>query len=132
VEHSAAARTVQGALGRLATRIDLAFLLGLIGEIDRDDLHLIRQVRNEFAHHLAGVSFNSPTVVEKCDRVRLMKAMGWRFDPSQVPGMPLARLQYLGTATTLAGFLHNKIAITQHTKAIDMLASTDLPNASRE
>src|ERR1700752_5029038 len=41
----------------LWSRIELTFALGLISKLEQDDLHLIRSVRNEFAHKLVGTSF---------------------------------------------------------------------------
>ena len=45
-----------GALGRFTSRIDLAYCLGLIDRACRDRLHLVRKVRNEFAHNFALVT----------------------------------------------------------------------------
>src|SRR5438876_8972547 len=37
-------------LGTFSSRIDMCYLLGLLGPNAHRDLHLIRRVRNEFAH----------------------------------------------------------------------------------
>jgi mannitol operon repressor len=52
-------------------RIELAYGLGLISDDEYSDLHLIRDVRNHFAHKPRGASFNDPGVVEKCSRFRI-------------------------------------------------------------
>ncbi len=42
-----------GPLSSLSAKVDLAFMLNMVSELIRADLHVIRQVRNEFAHHIA-------------------------------------------------------------------------------
>ncbi len=44
-------------LEAFGARVELAFRLGLIPPIFHHDLHLIRKIRNEFAHGPAGISF---------------------------------------------------------------------------
>jgi hypothetical protein len=53
-----------GPLGNFGTKIDLARLAGLLSEDAHNDLHIVRKIRNEFAHRLV------PTSFDKNDRVR--------------------------------------------------------------
>ena len=53
-------------LGTFSSRIDLAYLLGHIGEHARRDLHLIRKIRNEFAHTTDLIDFVAPAIVGRC------------------------------------------------------------------
>ena len=46
-------------LGTFSSRIDIAFLVGLIGQQARRDLHLIRKIRNEFGHVAEPITFES-------------------------------------------------------------------------
>jgi DNA-binding MltR family transcriptional regulator len=39
-----------GPLGSFSTKIVLAFLIGMFTKESTQDLHIIREVRNEFAH----------------------------------------------------------------------------------
>ena len=63
---------VSGPMSTLSAKIDLARLLGIISEVIRSDLHILRDVRNEFAHHIAHktqhtkLGFNSPHIRGKC------------------------------------------------------------------
>jgi hypothetical protein len=41
-------------------RIELAYRLGLIHPLSHHELHLIKEVRNEFAHIKLGITFESP------------------------------------------------------------------------
>jgi DNA-binding MltR family transcriptional regulator len=65
-----------GPLATMSAKIDLARLLGLITETIRSDLHIIRDVRNEFAHQIAHktehkrLSFSSPHIRDKCFALR--------------------------------------------------------------
>jgi hypothetical protein len=47
----------RGPLTTFAAKIDLAYLIGLLSEKDRRELHTIRKVRNEFAHGFGRRSF---------------------------------------------------------------------------
>jgi hypothetical protein len=51
-------------LGDLYAKIELAFALGLFNEERRKSLHLIRKVRNEFAHRMDTVSFDHPEIAK--------------------------------------------------------------------
>ena len=56
---------LEGAYAPLSTfnaRIDLAYRLGLISIQFCRDLHTIRKIRNDFAHNIAGCSFEDSTV----------------------------------------------------------------------
>ena len=39
-----------GALATFSAKIDIAYAFGLIGTQERADLHIIRKIRNDFAH----------------------------------------------------------------------------------
>lgn len=51
-------------------RIDLAYALGLVSEDERVDLHIVRSVRNHFAHEKE-CSFVDRRVVELCANLRV-------------------------------------------------------------
>ncbi len=57
---------VHGAAGTFSARIDLAMLIGIIGTKPAKALHIIRGVRNEFAHHPAPMDFETPVIASKC------------------------------------------------------------------
>jgi len=65
-----------GPLGTLSAKIDLSRLLGLITDTIRSDLHIIREVRNEFAHQIAHktehtkLSFSTPHIKDKCMAIK--------------------------------------------------------------
>jgi hypothetical protein len=57
-------------LGSFSARIDVAYLLGLIPRLARLDLHLIRKIRNDFAHTARRLSFAEPVIAARCREFR--------------------------------------------------------------
>ena len=49
-------------IGSFSARIDLCYQLGLISKLLQRDLHIIRKLRNDFAHNPFDLSFNSSSV----------------------------------------------------------------------
>jgi DNA-binding MltR family transcriptional regulator len=54
-----------GPLGSFAAKIDLALLTGLLTEEAHKDLHTMRRIRNEFAHELAPIQFDTNAQVRQ-------------------------------------------------------------------
>ena len=60
-----------GPVSTLSAKIDLACLLGICSEVITSDLHILRDIRNEFAHTLVGKDSTAPTfeslhIKDKC------------------------------------------------------------------
>lgn len=49
-------------IGTFSSRIDLAYRVGVTSTQFSRDLHIIRRIRNEFAHSISGCNFNEPRV----------------------------------------------------------------------
>jgi len=54
-----------GALATFSSKIDLTFLLGLIPKNIFDDLHILRKIRNDFAHTASKISFETPSIKDR-------------------------------------------------------------------
>ena len=54
-----------GALATFSSKIDLSFLLGLIPKNIFNDLHILRKIRNEFAHTASKISFETPSIKDR-------------------------------------------------------------------
>lgn len=55
-------------LGSFSARIKAAHCLGLISDIERDDLDTLRKIRNEFAHnHL--INFRNQKIMDLCKNI---------------------------------------------------------------
>jgi hypothetical protein len=61
-----------GAAGTFSDKIMVAYAFKLIGPMTRADLDLIRLLRNEFAHSLMPISFETPEVQAVCQQFRLL------------------------------------------------------------
>jgi hypothetical protein len=55
-----------GLLGTNFARINFAYLLGRYGAKVRCDLHLIREIRNDFGHTASPLSFETPAIKQRC------------------------------------------------------------------
>ena len=58
-----------GALGAFSSKINLAYMLGLISADAWADIDRIRAIRNDFAHDLKISDFRSPSIAERCRKI---------------------------------------------------------------
>jgi len=69
-----------GVLGAFASRIKIAFALGLISESEYKNLDLIRHIRNRFAHRPGfEVSFETPEIKDRCLALQAPKEVNGQF-----------------------------------------------------
>lgn len=61
----------RGSLGNFSSRIDVCFCLGLLPRAARDDLHLVRRIRNDFAHAPRSMTFDSEAMKSRVCCMRL-------------------------------------------------------------
>ena len=61
-----------GFLGTFSARIDMVYCLGIFDKKIYNDLRIIAQIRNIFAHSFDSISFDSPEVVKLLNQFR-----GW-------------------------------------------------------
>jgi DNA-binding MltR family transcriptional regulator len=62
-------------IGSFAARIELVYRLGLIIPVAHNELHLIRKIRNEFAHKKAGLTFKSESVSQLISKLVFPKVV---------------------------------------------------------
>ena len=62
-----------GPAGGFSNRINLAYALGLVSKRDHDDLHRVRDIRNDFAHKLQYTSFEDQSVSARCSGFAILK-----------------------------------------------------------
>ena len=67
-----------GPLRNLAAKIDLAWAFELVDDPVHHDLTVIRDIRNEFAHSITEVDFDSPEVIK-----HMKKFNGWNAKEDQ-------------------------------------------------
>jgi len=58
-------------------KIRLGFALGLYGTVSRDDLVIIRHIRNLFAHAKTNLTFLSQEITDVCDHFQWIDLMKW-------------------------------------------------------
>jgi DNA-binding MltR family transcriptional regulator len=68
--------TGQGGLATFSARISIAYATGLITLPVAQDLHLIRRIRNDFAHARTRVTFASVTVAQRVDKIQVLDMLG--------------------------------------------------------
>lgn len=56
-------------LGDFAAKIKIGFAFGVFGPRTRNDLNLIRQIRNAFAHARRPITFTTPEIAKTCSRL---------------------------------------------------------------
>ena len=87
-----------GPLESFSNRIDLATLLGIISTEVRSDLHIIREIRNEFAHQVAhrkrhdALTLDSDHIADKCRALACPASQG----------MPSSRQRFLTACASLS------------------------------
>jgi DNA-binding MltR family transcriptional regulator len=62
-----------GPLGSFSAKIDLAFLVGMLSKEAIQDLHIIRKIRNKFAHEMKVKSFDASRVRDLIKDLRVIK-----------------------------------------------------------
>jgi hypothetical protein len=55
-----------GPLGTFSSRINICYAVGLIGKKVHRDLHLIRKIRNDFAHKTGPLGFADQAIASRC------------------------------------------------------------------
>lgn len=63
-----------GPLGTFSSQIAVAYGLGLMGKVTRDDMELLRVIRNGAAHSTRAFSFEAPETIAICRALKLPDA----------------------------------------------------------
>jgi len=65
-----------GVLGTFSNRIRMAYAIGWIAEDTHHDLHIVRKIRNEFAHHQDhSLSFATPSIADTARELLVLRAV---------------------------------------------------------
>lgn len=73
VSNNAASELLEGPrapLGTFSARVDACFALGLIDAHEKSQCHLIRKIRNEFAHRKHGTTFKDKHISDMCHQLK--------------------------------------------------------------
>ena len=63
----------EGSCGALYAQIELAYRLGIITEVIAHDLHIVREIRNRFAHGTHEMSFESEELKNKLPQQQVIE-----------------------------------------------------------
>ena len=63
----------QGPLADFSSRIKLGYAMYLFGRETREDMEIIRRVRNLFAHQSAVMTFKLPEIEETCQHLSIVR-----------------------------------------------------------
>ena len=94
---------------------NLAYCLGLIGEIALEDLHLLGEIRNRFAHNLSVDSFSDGEVTRKCNALKCPEQFSvWNGEQAFVDGTPSAPItRFLTTVHLTSAMLWASASIKE-------------------
>jgi len=95
-----------GPLGTFSAKIDMAYGLGFFGENSHKDLHIIRKIRNKFAHRIEPLTFTIQSISDQCNALWLPKNV-LEMGNSEPPTTP--RHQYLRAINILNGLIWSEI-----------------------
>ena len=101
-----------GPLGTFSSRINLAYSLGLIPNDIRRDLHLLRKIRNEFAHNPKRFGFEKPEIKSRCNEFKFCSPIA--EDP---------RERFISAMMGITGHIHGRLIMTKH---LDPMPEIDL------
>jgi len=64
-----------GPLATFSAKIDIAYRIGLISAQEHKTLHVVRSIRNDFAHKTSGISFENQSISVRCKNIETPLAM---------------------------------------------------------
>jgi DNA-binding MltR family transcriptional regulator len=95
-----------GPLSNFSARIDFAFLTGWLAVAEWRDLHLIRKIRNDFAHYPNTVSFTDENIRNRCKE----------FCHSGREKQATARQHFTSVVCGVLGCIHARLSDAKHPK----------------
>src|ERR1035438_10184467 len=101
-----------GPLGTFSSKIDLAFITGSIGADAHRGLHLIRKIRNSFAHYHKGRSFSDQDIASQCGELTPL---------SPFPEEKDSRKLFIRASITILAAIHAKTFTANHTDTADCI-----------
>jgi hypothetical protein len=95
-----------GVLSSFHAKILMGFALGLFGKAARDDLTIIKNIRNAFAHSPRPITFETSEVAKECSKLRYIDTIAKNPGRSILRTKPLVdkepRARFIGTVNVLS------------------------------
>jgi DNA-binding MltR family transcriptional regulator len=105
--------TGTGPLATFSSRINMAYLLGLIGRKAMGDLHIIRKIRNDFAHKPEDIKFTDEPIASRCRELH----------HGFLEETPPPRKKFMHVSLGVVGVIHG---VTKHGKRPVMPSDVDI------
>ncbi len=105
-----------GPLGTFSAKIDISYRLGLISKKFSNDLHLVRKIRNHYAHNIGIISFDDDPIRSWVDSI--YKSVGVLVSNKAIKEIPhpATRIRYI---IALSFMLVNLISIKENCKTVN-------------
>lgn len=92
-------------LDSFSKKVKVAYAVGLLRQEEFDDLESIRKIRNDFAHGLHGLSFESQTIRDKCQNLKIAQsAIGGPLIEAKYTDSP--RFRYILSVAIIGHFMN--------------------------
>lgn len=92
----------RGALGNFSAKVDMIYCLGLFPKVIKQDLDIIGQIRNKFAHEL-DASFENEKIVELCAQLKWHEEMLMRKAPPEATAFDVFKVGLNAVVSHLSG-----------------------------
>jgi Mannitol repressor. len=101
-------------LSTMSAKINLAYYLGLLGQNEFDDLKLIKNIRNDFAHSFEGINFETQRIKDKCLLLKTLKST--KPPKDAMDSIKNVKTFFQINTTLLASILYAHIEEIKHTE----------------
>lgn len=101
-------------ISTFGAKIDLSYHIGLINKTEYEDLKLIKKIRNNFAHSIKGINFETESIKDRCLQLQTLN----KTNPPQVVFDNIKNIKTLFqiNTTMLASILFAKTEEIKHLK----------------
>jgi hypothetical protein len=99
-------------LANFSNRIDFSYRLGLISEFASKSLHIVRKIRNAFAHSISGCSFNEASVKARVQELYKLHRIDEKYDLFKEEFDETVKSRFIMSGILLIGIIqeiHHKI-----------------------
>jgi DNA-binding MltR family transcriptional regulator len=108
-------------LANFSARISVCYRLGLISQRMSRDLHLVRKIRNEFAHNIQGATFSSTAIKTRILELAKSHGISERGPVWRRKHFPAGdRGEFLVSVSWMLWTLHNKVENLRGVRECDL------------
>ena len=103
-------------LGTMSARITACYAFGLITKDEHDDLHLVRRIRNEFAHDIH-TTFDTQSVANRCRELKHSAKDNPATEANLGP-MPTASQFYTAAVALIMNLINRPNAVSKEKRQV--------------